>query len=285
MDGRRAHGSRPRRACVTAVGGRHRDRCRGGRHNDSHRSLEARTAEERLERAEQRGDAQGPRPRLVDLLQLLGERAPRAEHEHLDRGFGQVELRGDLAVRQALPLAQQDDRPVPLRQLLERFRERRCLPGDLLGRGDEVLERIEVARRLDLAAAPGGLAASPAHVLRDLVEPGRLELRSDTAAKPAVGVEERRLDRVLGLLAVPEQPEAVAEDPLRVPRVEVSRGLGLGRSAELRLGDGGKSAHVRIRLLTLGPFAPFGKRGERAPCGKAPALGEDQWRRLDGRAR
>jgi len=49
--------------------------------------------------------AQSPLPRVGVLLQALSERATCAEDERLDGGLRQSEFGGDLAVREALPLA------------------------------------------------------------------------------------------------------------------------------------------------------------------------------------
>ena len=63
-------------------------------------------------------------------------------------------------------------------------------------------------------------------MLGDLVEPGRLELRDDAALECAEGVQERRLDGVLGLLARAELVEAVAEDLSGVALVEIACSIG-----------------------------------------------------------
>ena len=134
----------------------------------------------------------------------------------------------------------------------------------MLRRRDDVLQGVEIPDGLDAAAPPGALTPRAADVLRDLEEPGRFELGANPAAETAVRVEERRLDGVLRLFAVAEQPEAVAEDPLRVPRVEIRGGVSLERPRGLR--DGGRE-------------------GTHGGGGKGARLGEDQWRRLEGRAR
>jgi hypothetical protein len=60
-----------------------------------------------------------------------------------------------------------------------------------------------------------------ADVVGDLVEPGRLELRHDALLERRVDPEEDVLDRVLGVLARAELPEAVALDLRAVVLVEL----------------------------------------------------------------
>src|SRR5213593_1004282 len=99
-------------------------------------------------------------------------------------------------------------------------------------------------------------------VLRDLEEPGELVVGNDPAPEAALRVEERRLHRVLGLLARAEPAQAEAEDPRRVPLVEQSRRIN-GRD----LGEGGAQAHSlwnRIGLLA---------RGRRGRLRQAPTAG------------
>ena len=75
-------------------------------------------SEQRLERRGDRADvervqraAEALALRLLDrvrLLEPLRERAPGAEDQRLDRRLGDLELLGDLAIGEALPLAEQD---------------------------------------------------------------------------------------------------------------------------------------------------------------------------------
>ena len=74
-----------------------------------------------------------------------------------------------------------------------------------------------------------GAVAGEADVLGDLEQPGRLGLRHDTAAQAAERVQERVLDRVLGLLARAELVQAVAVDLARVALVEIACEVGFGR--------------------------------------------------------
>src|SRR5205085_11035363 len=118
-----------------------------------------------------------------------------------------------------------------------------------------------VANGREAAPAPRVRLARAADVLRDLEEPGSLELRADAPPQPAVRVEKRRLHRVLRLLAVPQQSEAIAEDPVRVPRVEIGGSVRFVRPAGRR-SDRGEGAHGF--LLTFSRFSTFDK-GVRAP--------------------
>src|SRR5439155_25017208 len=94
------------------------------------------------------------------------------------------------------------------------------------GRADELAHLFEVLRRLDEAPARPRVLPREADVLRDLVEPRRLELGHDAALEAAESVQERRLSRVLRLLAVAELDEAVGEDLPAEALVEVTRALG-----------------------------------------------------------
>jgi hypothetical protein len=168
-------------------------------------------------------------------LRLLGEAGGQGatcpEEEGLDGGLREAELLGDLLVGEALPLAEEQRAPLLLGHLAERLGQPDQLVRVRLARGEDVLDRIEIARRLDAAAPRGGALAGQADVLRDLVQPRRLELRVDAALVAAEGVQERRLDRVLRLLPVPELVEAVREDLAGIALVEVPRRIRFGRGA------------------------------------------------------
>ena len=85
-------------------------------------------------------------------------------------------LVGDLVVREALPLAQENRAALALGHVLERLREAHEVFGRLARRrGQHVLHGGEVARRLDAAAAARRAASGQADVVRDLVEPRELE--------------------------------------------------------------------------------------------------------------
>jgi len=235
---------RPRRVRVRIVR-RDGDRRRGHHNACGDNGLRHRAGEQRLEHARQRARAESA-ARRVAALQVLGECTPRPEHEHLDCAFRESGLGRDLPAGKALPLTQQDDRAVLLGEAVERFRQLRGLTARVLRCGDDVLQRVEIVRRFEPAAPPRVLVPRAADVLRDLEQPRRLEFRTNAATQSAVRVEERRLDRVLRFLAVAKQPEAVAEDPIRVPCVQIRSGISLRRPRSLR-GDRGESAHGRVR--------------------------------------
>ena len=91
-----------------------------------------------------------------EVLQLLGERAPGAEDQRLERGLRDVEQRADLGVRAALELAEQR-LPLRRRDPLEGADEvvdRRALVGRL--EGGELVVELDLARpRLQLPGAAG----------------------------------------------------------------------------------------------------------------------------------
>ena len=133
------------------------DRRRGhGRHGRG--DLRSAGEQDRLhDRNERAGVAAAAQPlasaRLLRrrLDEAVGERAARAEEQRLDGGLRQVELVRDLLVRQALPLTEEQGAALLLRHRLERLGQADQLVGVGLVRGDVVLHRLEVARRLDAA--------------------------------------------------------------------------------------------------------------------------------------
>ena len=161
--------------------------------------------------------------RLLDRVRLLepcGERAAGAEDQRLDGRLGDLELLGDLAIGEPLPLAQQDRAA-----LLLGHRRERILDSDQLvvlpaRAGNDLLDDLEVARALDPAATPRRAAAREADVLGDLEQPGRLGLGHDAASERAERVHVRRLDRVLCLFARAELMQAVALELRGVTLVE-----------------------------------------------------------------
>ena len=173
----------------------------------------------------------------VERLETLRQRAAGAEDERLDRGLGQLHLLGDLAVREALPLAQQDRAALALRHLLQHALEPDELVAVVLPGRDDVLQQLEVARRLDPAAPERGAVPREADVLGDLEQPRRLGLRDDAALERAERVQERRLDCVLRLLPRAELRVAEAVQLMRVTLVERVRQLGFTRAR--RSLDGG----------------------------------------------
>ena len=208
-------------------GGAHGDRGRDGLDRGAGR-------EERLQQRDHRAGVGGlahplPAARLRLVLEPLRERPARAEDQRLDGGLAEVHLLRDLAVREPLPLAQQDRAALALGHPGERLLEPDQIVLAALGRRGHVLDRLQVTRRLDAAAPERGAVAGEADVLGDLEQPRRLGLRHDAAAQPAERVQERVLDRVLRLLARAELVQAVAVDLAGVALVEIPREVGLGR--------------------------------------------------------
>ena len=202
---------------------------------------------------------------LGRLLEPARERAARAEDQRLDGGLRELELLRDLAVREALPLAQQDRAALALGHLLEHVLEADQLVGAPRRRRGQLLDHLEVGRRLDAAAPPARAAAREADVVGDLEEPRRLELRHDAALDPAERVQERALDGVLRLLPRAELVQAVAEDLVRVLLVEGAREVGFGRGDAL---DAVRTAYGRYCGQIVRPRRRSGKR---APPGRATA--------------
>src|SRR5205085_7495170 len=111
----------------------------------------------------------------------------------------------------------------------------------VLARRDDVLQQLEVARRLDPAAPEGGAMPREADVLGDLEQPRRLGLRHDAALERAERVQERGLHRVLRLLARAELRVAEAVQLMRVALVERMGQLGFTRA--WRSLDGGGATY------------------------------------------
>ena len=198
-------------------------------------------AEDGLERRGDRGEVEreGTRAPLARdrlVLEALGEGAPCAEDQCLDRRAREIELLGDLAVGAAAPLAEDDRAALKVGHVVE------CLfePDELLARAvvprGDLLQDLRVAQDLVVAAATARACAAAARVLRDREEPVRLQARDDSALESAQDEQECRLRRVLGLFAVAELVQAVAVHPVVVPLVERGRGGGGGRPVARTLG-------------------------------------------------
>src|SRR5206468_2458589 len=133
--------------------------------------------------------------------ELARERAAGSEEQSFNGALAQLELSGDLAVREALPLAQQDRALLVRRQL----RERVCEAGQLVVRPDrgngEARKAVGIVRGLEAVPPPGRPAALATDVLGDLEEPGQLGARHDSLPQATERVQEGVLDRVLCLLA------------------------------------------------------------------------------------
>src|SRR5205823_14816630 len=109
---------------------------------------------------------------------------------------------------------------------------------------------VERRLRLEPAAAEGRAAPREADVARDRDEPGRLGMGDDAPLERTEGVQERRLEGILGVLAVAEAIEAervdllgvALEQPLRV----VSRrppGVICSRSSQGRVAGRGRDGN------------------------------------------
>ena len=178
-----------------------------------------RAGERRLDRREQRaevperGEAAPSRRRA--LVEQLGEGAAATEDQRLGVRERDVEPLRDLGVGEPAPVAQQHRPALQLRQARKRVLEADQLVTATLARGGP-LEIDGIADELEPPAPSHRLAAREADVARDPEQPGELDGGDDAAAEPTDGVEERRLDGVLGVLAAPELREAVGEDLGRV---------------------------------------------------------------------
>ena len=240
------------------IGGDDRRRARDG-HDCGDLRRAASADEERLEPRREAAEVEAPKepaPRtLRGLLEPRCQRAPRSEDQRLDRALRDLELRGDLAIRETLPLAEQDRASLALGHLLEHVLQADQLVGRAGGGGRQLLDGVEVGGRLDAAATPARAAAREADVVCDLEEPGCLELGHDAALQAPERVQERALDGVFGLLARAELVEAVAKDLVRVLLVERLGQAGLGGTRPL---DPSCTAYGRNGCQI---FAPGGRSG------------------------
>ena len=203
------------------------DGCDGRGGGDDFRG-DGRTGERRLDPGEQRPDVAErgeapPRGRRL-LVQELRERPAAAEDQRLGVGERDAELLRHLLVGETAPVAQQDRLTLLLGQASERVLE----PDQLLAAAAARRRPLEVdgvGDELEAAAARSRLAARKADVASDPEQPGELDGRDDAPPQPAHGVQERRLDGVLGVLAPAEPGEAVGEDAARVVLVERAHGV------------------------------------------------------------
>ena len=145
---------------------------------------------------------------------------------------------GDLVVREACDLAEEERLALLGRQRRERLEQRARLLVRLLGgeRG------IRVERLLARAAERGAEAPAP-HVLGDRQQPGARRLRTRASQHRAVGVDERRLGDVLGVLAVAERAQRRPVDVVAMPAVQLLEGA-------LRIGTGVAQSPRRHALTT-----------------------------------
>ena len=157
-----------------------------------------------------------------EVLELVGERAARAEEERLERRGRDPQQLGDLLVGTAFELPHHERLALSGRDSLQGLHE--IVELDLVvGRSGS-----DVAHELDLGRARGGLApALPDEVVSDREEPARRVPGVLAALECAERVHERRLRDVLCVGVVAEHGVRVAIDVADVPAVEVvERGVG-----------------------------------------------------------
>ena len=190
--------------------------------------------ETRPQPGEQTGEiAEVATPRRAEVAR---ERSPRAEEQRLHGALTRLEHGSDLCVRALLPFAEEERLSLPLRQARERhsyvLRHTVVTPVD--GRGN--LEQPRVLRHLRRAAPPLRIGARQADVPRDREQPRCLRLGLYATAERAMDLQERLLDRVLGVRRPPEEMQAVPPDALGVAPV---KRFGRERSDPLGMFDGG----------------------------------------------
>jgi hypothetical protein len=150
---------------------------------------------------------------LARVLERGRERATRAEDERLDRRLRQLQAACDLGVRETLPLTEEDRAPLLLGQARERVGQPDELVPVMRGRGDGLLQELDVLHALEPRTPAGRAEARQADVLGDAEEPRRVDLGPDSVLEAAAGVQVGGLERVLGLLGRAEEAEAVSVDP------------------------------------------------------------------------
>jgi len=154
-------------------------------------------------------------------LELFAQGAPRPEDERLDGAHGETEHLGDLRVRPAFDLPEDDGRTLVEGEMAER-------PADVVRRRPVVVDELvgDVVVELHLLRPPRlGAEALQADVVRDLDQPVERRARVLTALERAVGVEERRLRDVLRVGAVAQHPVRVPVDVRGVAPVEALEGM------------------------------------------------------------
>ena len=168
------------------------------------------------------------------VLQLLRERASRAEEQRLQGRGGDAEYLGDLVVRPSLELAQHDGLPLLRRNLRQRSEELADARSFVVlvvrsGLDDALVELDLTGSRLLL---PEALLD---RIARDREQPVRRFARPNSLLQRAVRVQEGRLRDVLGVGMVAEHRVRVAVDLGDVCAVEV---VDLARCEMAGLGDG-----------------------------------------------
>src|SRR5439155_16236839 len=164
-----------------------------------------------------------PAPLRRIVRQRLGKRAAGAEEQRLDGGLRQHQLVRDLAVGESLPLTEQERAALLLGQHAEGARQAEELVRVAVVGRDDLLDQLEVARRLDEPPPVGVALLRQADVVRDLEEQRALEFGRRPALETAKRIHEGDLRRVLGLLAVAELVLAERENLALVLLVEQAR--------------------------------------------------------------
>ena len=153
-----------------------------------------------------------------ELLVLLAEPAAGAEQRALDSGAAHAEAVADLAVREALELAHDEDVVVGLRQPAEGAAEvvdRELGVDDRVGAraaGDHRRPGALVGVERDLAGVARAAERVDARVLGDLVDPRLEGDRRVGRAQPAQRGDEDLLRDVLGAAVVAHHPAHVGRD-------------------------------------------------------------------------
>ena len=151
---------------------------------------------------------------------------------------GMLRYVGDLALGQAAPVRQLDERALLLRQFLERTVDTPRDPSVLRGLVRPRPRRHHV-RRLVHRRLPPPAKAVDDRVARDGVEPRRrLSPRGIEPRRRAPDAREGVLGRILGATAVADPPQRDPEHRARVPAVEL---------LERRLVAGGDLARATLR--------------------------------------
>ena len=170
----------------------------------------------------QRSSRPGAADRRLEPAHGDDEAPARARREPVDLACGHAQGESRLARLEAEPLAQHECLALGHREAGERLPRRAHLVAQL-GRSLDAAHRRRFEAIVERAhSGPPRRLAQPAHafVACDPQHPGaRFEYRRSAGQRPVHG-EERRLGRVLGVLAPPEQVPRIAEHRVAVPLVE-----------------------------------------------------------------
>ena len=200
------------------------------------------------EPAGQRRQEDRPADRHGRRIELLPQRAARPEEQHLDRGDGRAGLVGDLGVGEADDLAEHED------AALLRAGEPRA-PRRAPGTARTAARRRAGSRRRRRAVLARTALSRPeaaaAHVLGDREQPGPRRLGPRPAQHRAVGVRERRLRHVLGVVGVAELAQGRPIDVGAMPPVELLEGEIYGGAS----GAGSTRGHLQHNGRSAGKDA------------------------------